>query len=590
MSDANEQHGTQPTAQDQPTAAEPEAVAETPEELLGTAAPAAFAEVARLRAAEDPPERPYDSTYAANDLLLGLRKRIAAVAPRAAGTALEAELRRADLRALHSLGVHHLETEELGAGDTFLTKLLEGLGVAPGSESVELGEDARALGCEALDALNRLGILWSGRGDQARAETYLRRAERVYEGLRQHPDPSHQAEGAVGGGVESLHTHTLFYLAQLFGNQGRTELVSGQPWDRLGPLLTGHPMQSAEYCYQTLKRQLLEGKYDGSEWASNCAGMAVYYRSQRMRRAALECIDMAGTVLPATADASLRADLALSRGRILLDVLAEGAEERETPSLRGTRGPDASPRVWEGRVQCPAVPETPRTMEEARAVFLEVKRNLDKGAEYYVLDGYVTDHLNIAQDLSKAWSSLAAFETSSSRRCKMHKRRADLFEPFAAQLNPRFFHWQLQHVFYRLGEVYSEMAELKVADRDALAAAHAPEHVLAAREAKVNKLIDKSLKYHERFQETFKGEGSEEQEAENRSALMTSHFTVARLCSKRAHGGREEAVAWLRRALAEYAWICDYGARHADHGFDRELALCNQMLELLPQKINDLLH
>ena len=57
---------------------------------------------------------------------------------------------------------------------------------------------------------------------------------------------------------ESEHTHTLFYLAQIYDKlQKRSE--------------------SAEYCYATLRRQLETRQFDSIEWALNCATLSQYY-------------------------------------------------------------------------------------------------------------------------------------------------------------------------------------------------------------------------------------------------------------------------------------------------------------------------
>lgn len=52
-----------------------------------------------------------------------------------------------------------------------------------------------------------------------------------------------------------------------------------------------------------------------------------------------------------------------------------------------------------------------------------------KAKEYFQMDGYVTDHIEILQDHSSLFRALAFFEEDLERRCKMHKRRVDMLEP-----------------------------------------------------------------------------------------------------------------------------------------------------------------
>ena len=46
--------------------------------------------------------------------------------------------------------------------------------------------------------------------------------------------------------------------------------------------------------------------------------------------------------------------------------------------------------------------------------------------KHFILDGFVTDYVELTQDLSKSWKHLAEFDTNLERRCKMHKRRIDM--------------------------------------------------------------------------------------------------------------------------------------------------------------------
>ena len=72
-------------------------------------------------------------------------------------------------------------------------------------------------------------------------------------------------------------------------------------------------------------------------------------------------------------------------------------------------------------------------------MFLEGQRWLNKAREYYVLDGHVTDHIEIVQDMSQLFKYLAFFENDFERRCKMHKRRVDMLNDILVELNPQHY-------------------------------------------------------------------------------------------------------------------------------------------------------
>lgn len=57
--------------------------------------------------------------------------------------------------------------------------------------------------------------------------------------------------------------------------------------------------------------------------------------------------------------------------------------------------------------------------------------------EYFLMDGYVTDHIEILQDHSALYRSLIFFEEEAEARCKMHKRRIDMLEPICNGTGPK---------------------------------------------------------------------------------------------------------------------------------------------------------
>lgn len=48
------------------------------------------------------------------------------------------------------------------------------------------------------------------------------------------------------------------------------------------------------------------------------------------------------------------------------------------------------------------------------------------------------------------------------RQCKMHKRRADLLEGVAKELNPTYYLTPCRELWFELGETYSAMLDIKI--------------------------------------------------------------------------------------------------------------------------------
>jgi hypothetical protein len=62
--------------------------------------------------------------------------------------------------------------------------------------------------------------------------------------------------------------------------------------------------------------------------------------------------------------------------------------------------------------------------DAARTVFKRAMQQLEHAKEYFVLDGYVSDHVAIVTDQSALYRQLAIFEQDGDRKVKMHRRRA----------------------------------------------------------------------------------------------------------------------------------------------------------------------
>ena len=83
---------------------------------------------------------------------------------------------------------------------------------------------------------------------------------------------------------EQTYTHTLFYLAQIYGKLSERE-------------------QSANYCRLTLERQLSmfhahpNHQFDGLDWATNCATLSQYYMTNHDYATTRHCLMCADQML-----------------------------------------------------------------------------------------------------------------------------------------------------------------------------------------------------------------------------------------------------------------------------------------------------
>jgi tetratricopeptide (TPR) repeat protein len=266
--------------------------------------------------------------------------------------------------------------------------------------------------------------------------------------------------------LESLYTHTAFYLAQCYG--------SLEPPQR---------DKASFYCLLTLRRQMADvtGRpgvaFSPVEWAANCLGLSHYFTVEGQFERADQCLQAARKILPDNADRELRAKLVATCGRHirnLLDLSRHRAVGISMGSITdggdndvlAARSPNSAsqPADINDEVLFPTMslkpPRKPaRNSDEARELFNVGMDYYNAALRTYVFDGFVTDHVTIVQDISAMYRSLAALEPERTRRLAMHKRRAALLEPMLT-MNPNAYHAIYKGVTYETAEVYSEIADL----------------------------------------------------------------------------------------------------------------------------------
>ena len=79
----------------------------------------------------------------------------------------------------------------------------------------------------------------------------------------------------------------------------------------------------------------------------------------------------------------------------------------------------------------------------------------------WALDGWVSEHVKVAQEVSRLYRYLGALEVDNKRRLAMHARRVALLEPIVREISPQHFDVFHKELAYELGECCAEMADAK---------------------------------------------------------------------------------------------------------------------------------
>jgi len=212
---------------------------------------------------------------------------------------------------------------------------------------------------------------------------------------------------------------------------------------------------------------------------------------------------------------------------------------------------------------------------------------LGKAKDFFVLEGFVTDHTEIVQSMSRAYKILAYFDKDPSRQCKMHKRRIDLLEPVERSLSADVFLMQSKQLAFELAEIHDHMFEIKSEEDSGESLEDDPK-----RNRKLLQIATKSIAMLLRFVSRFhKAKETAESaiEADEVEWFLMGHLSLARMYAKALSDDPHFNMQQVKKSLDHYKWILDYVEDNKEicaEKFTEEAQICRDMVELLPEKLD----
>ena len=572
-----------------------------------------------------------------------------------------------------------------------------------------------------LKCLNMLGILWNGRENPRRGMLYLNCVKELYLKSTIHKDDNKDKKGDGKNKIELIYTHTLFYLAQAYGN-------------------LGYSAMSANFCYQTLQRQLSVGISGDSllEWVKNSVSLSDYYLSSAncvlnahtlevceyllsryeeelcmtwaddgtndaaAAAAAVESnsnnctsttttgkdnvftfdkVEKVGPGISAEATAvereviekgkeairnqekltELKANIARRWIRMDIDNLRI-ASERYRNQLEGIDDPEAKEldkellqvevemkntmmnggwfQISDDKISNDINKPTTTLLrpseidsgEKAKEIFKRSTLKLQTCKQYFVLDGFVSDHVHLLQEQSRLYQYLSYYEVETKRKLAMHNRRIESLRPLLDSLSRASFEGLHKTLSYELGEAFLTIHEMKFTKvRDGMNERNLKPSVLL----KANEYVFQGITCFAHFTTMFgpqEGKSAPipidtatlntkegfEREFNRCEALtvrdidhsfltdeevrpfLNCHFHVARLLARAIHPASKtpgDAVMGLAAGLRGYEWlvkmapaICEMKNVNLEEVFGEEYQICKDFAELLLGKINRIVY
>mmetsp|Transcript_24724 Transcript_24724/g.31987 ORF Transcript_24724/g.31987 Transcript_24724/m.31987 type:complete len:236 (-) Transcript_24724:324-1031(-) len=214
--------------------------------------------------------------------------------------------------------------------------------------------------------------------------------------------------------------------------------------------------------------------------------------------------------------------------------------------------------------------------------------------KYFVLEGFVTDHVNILKDQSQLYRFLVGFEKDEKRKQAMHTRRIGMLEPLLSVLNKKVYEDFQKQLSYEVAETYSAIVDLKVSRIEA------KENPKKAELKKCNDFCQKAIDSFQYFADIYTTPPENQEKPnlipkEQLGPYLRSHFHIARLWGKMLYKETQEIVDTLSKSLLKYEWLLTHAQRELNRVddwtiFEQEYQICQQMVDLLPEKINRVHH
>lgn len=523
---------------------------------------------------EDPEDDPHRSLMAARGLLMVVQEAIDGC-PEELQALEQFSIVTAAVSLL--LGTNYIATEETAEG----AKALE-----CSHKLLSTGECKKLAGIPTITLLNQLGCVYSEREDFEGSLKLLKEAKELYISCGDHKAQLTVEEWLGGSAkwedrvmnLEDLHTHTLFYLAQVYGSLNNKQL-------------------SAEYCLSTLARQLVSGQFDPLEWCTNAATISHCFQDDDNFPQAKHCLAACNAVLAIT-----RKKLRESGGEDDEEVL-ERVNKMEANVSRswvkyglallqrslnedGFRPLGHVPKLV--RFQSLKIDDSVVTSDLvfhykfATPVFLFCQKHVKQAQEFFTKEAYASDHVALVLDHSKLFRLLSDYQIDLAIQCRMHKRRIDMLLALKADLNPKYFTHALKKITCELGDIYKVMSDIKMK-----IAGDRPSQPMAI---KINKLLLSGIDQCNHFISLYSdsdGKLPESFPKEDVDAVLTTHINKARMLTG-VIVPCELEVKNTEQAIAIYKWVMAYYDKHKDEisaSMKETIEFSREMVDLQEQKV-----
>ena len=237
------------------------------------------------------------------------------------------------------------------------------------------------------------------------------------------------------------------------------------------------------------------------------------------------------------------------------------------------------------------------TYNEAKELFKPGLKHFQNALKYYILNGFVTEHVIINQEISSLYKYIVLFEKDLSTKCKLHKRRVNILKPIEAELSLKVYENLILELCFELGNIYEEMASIKrtILDKSNNNISQNDTKKIT----KINDLFNNGITYFSKFIKILEFPLNRDPNITEPALIPTEYITsyiqckfmIAAIYNKMIPNNSDEHIKYISNAIKGYKFIVKYcDINNIVKQFQDQYNISKQLSELLPLKINQIQH
>ena len=415
------------------------------------------------------------------------------------------------------------------------------------------------------EIFNNLGIIYYHKGEIKKGLQHLGKAEQIYKvfsGLN---------------GYNFTYTLTIFYYAQAF-----TKL--------------GFRKKAIKYCSLILKRQIEFNEFELKDALVNCLNLSDFYMENQHFAQAEYILISAMSLLPddPTKEEIFRAALQNQLGKYFLERLKfAGARVKENNLISDNDNifNIVNKKIFTFNTLNIVWPQIKDVVniEQAKSLFRLANTQFKKALNFYNINDYIFEHIQICQSISQLYKNLISFEFDYARIFAMEERRINILKPLLEKINQKNDVMKWQEVSLELAEIYCEIFESNY-------------ELIRVKKKKINyKEIDEinksgenAIHFYQKIIDYIVNEYKKEEEKkyEDFITIITIKSNIARLYSKLIFlKDVKKRVDSLKKSLTIFKEVYKLLTESKNIFGDREdiqenILMCEEMMGMIPIKID----